>query len=168
MRRTILVLAAVLAVMLGSFGITATTASAAPAKGGTVIQYGDHYRHLIRDAKTAKKYLPGASKAFKKFAAKHGGSMRGGDQDCRGGMQVSTYHSRGFARGSVVSPYCDGASGLWGKVNGRWKVLAETSEVFSCPMLRRYGVPATVLGPTRSERVCFSYAKQDTVRYRHA
>lgn len=141
----------------------------AQAAGGHVIRY--HGYHYVVSKKTATKYLKGASKSFKTYAAKKGAALLaqtkqdGMDSTCPGysGIHVDRFHTRGFAAGFMSSD-CDGGMTVWKSGAKHWKVVQSTQEFWICTTLSKAKVPDSVLGP---KPTCWNDAKQKMVAYHH-
>ena len=127
--------------------------------------------HEIVSMRTATRYLPGAAKSFKKFAARTGARLHrtavrsGVAAECTPyiGMTVHRYHTRGFAEGGV-SDNCSGAMAVWKRVGRHWKMIETSQEPYSCTSLNHYGVPDTLFEPGTE---CWNPSTQEYVVYHH-
>jgi hypothetical protein len=146
-------------------------AGAGVAQGGTghVVVFQGY--HVIVSKKTAKRYLPGASKSFKRFAARAGARLRrtairnGVPAEClpRTGITVDRYHTRGFASGGLGDE-CDGGMAVWKRIGKRWRLIELAQEPYMCSSLNHYGVPASIFPPGTE---CFSSSDGATAVYHH-
>ena len=155
---TKLLLCALLAVTLSSYG--AAPATAAPhAKPRLIVYTGGESPGVEVQSRADAKHLRGAPKAFKRFIG--GKAQRLADQstcsDAYVGVTVERLRMDGFAVGGVND--CGGYAALWAVVHGHWKEIQGTQEIWSCGILKRHRFPSSVAGNT-----CYDYQAQ---RERH-
>lgn len=77
------------------------------------------------------------------------------------GVTVQTLRTDGFAIGGVND--CGGYLALWAVVDGHWKEVAGTQELWDCKILERYQAPSDVVGDA-----CYDYDAQHERAYQQA
>ncbi|GAB3768567.1 hypothetical protein FB382_002692 [Nocardioides ginsengisegetis] len=77
------------------------------------------------------------------------------------GVTVQTLRTDGFAIGGVND--CGGYLALWAVVDGHWKEVAGTQELWDCKILARYQAPSDVVGDA-----CYDYDAQHERAYQQA
>jgi hypothetical protein len=143
----------------------------APARAASAPVVHFHGLHVVHNAATARRYLPGTSQDFKLFAAYTGGALRRVDRenhlpaDCirHAGIVVTDY-TDGYAIGDVGD--CGGYEALWtnrfaGQPGfGTWREVFGTQDGWYCPPLRKYKVPSALVGDS-----CYAPRQHKTVAY---
>ena len=158
----ILVIAAVaLTLTLSSYGGGAHATTAAQTEKPTLIVYAGGESPGVQVEKRADaKRLRGAPKLFKRFIGKK--AQRLADQStCTGGyvgVTVERVRTDGFAVGGVND--CGGYAALWAVVDGHWKEIDGTQEMWGCGVLKRHVVPSSIAGNR-----CYSYRAQKVRHY---
>lgn len=107
--------------------------------------------------------LAGAPDSFKKFIGSTAEGLTTG-ADCEGGyvgVTVKTLRTDGYASGAVNE--CGGYVALWAIVDGDWKEIAATQDLWSCAVLAEYRVPSDIAGDT-----CYDRAAQAQASYEQA
>lgn len=155
-----LLLCAALTLTLCLYGATAATA--APAKQPRLIVYaGGESPGVEVQTRADAKHLRGTPKSFKRFIGRK--AQRIADRStCTGGyvgVTVERVRTDGYAAGGVND--CGGYAALWAKVDGRWKEIAGTQEIWGCGILERHTVPSSIAGDS-----CYDYRAQ-RVRHYH-
>ena len=92
--------------------------------------------------------LVGAPDSFKTFVARTARRLTAG-ATCDGayvGVTVRALRTDGYAVGAVNQ--CGGYVALWAVVDGRWKEIEGTQDLWDCAVLARYRVPSDVAGDT--------------------
>ena len=77
------------------------------------------------------------------------------------GVTVEMLRTDGYASGGVND--CGGYRALWAVVDGQWKEIAGSQEMWDCAVLRRYAVPSDVAGDA-----CYDYDAQSERRYQQS
>ena len=157
-----ILMGAVVALTLCSYGASAHATTPTPTSKPRLIGYAGGESPGVQVEKRADaRRLHGAPRAFKRFIGKK--AQRLADQStCTGGyvgVTVQRLRTDGFAVGGVND--CGGYAALWAEVDGRWKEIAGTQEIWRCAVLRRHVVPSTIAGDR-----CYSYRAQ-RVRHYH-
>jgi hypothetical protein len=157
-----ILVSAVVALTLCSYGASAHGTAPTPTSKPRLIGYAGGESPGVQVEKRADaRRLHGAPRAFKRFIGKK--AQRLVDQStCTGGyvgVTVERLRTDGFAVGGVND--CGGYAALWAVVDGRWKEIAGTQEIWGCAVLRRHVVPSTIAGDR-----CYSYRAQ-RVRHYH-
>ena len=152
---------ALVALTLCSFGTSAHATTSAQGDRPRLIGYAGGESPGVQVEKRADaKRLHGAPKAFKRFIGKK--AQRLADQstctDGYVGVTVERLRTDGYAVGGVND--CGGYAALWAVVNGHWKEIAGTQEIWGCAVLRRHVVPSTIAGNR-----CYSYRAQKVRHY---
>jgi hypothetical protein len=157
-----ILLCAALALVLSSYGAGAHATTAAQTARPTLIVYAGGESPGVQVEKRADaKRLRGAPRDFKRFIGRK--AQRLADQStCTGGyvgVTVERLRTDGFAVGGVND--CGGYAALWAVVDGHWKEIAGTQEMWGCAVLKRHVVPSSIAGNR-----CYSYRAQ-RVRHYH-
>lgn len=115
-----------------------------------------HNRHQARR-------LRGAPVSFKRFIGRTAQRLTDHStcQHAYVGVTVETLRTDGFAAGGVND--CGGYAALWAIVDGHWKQIQGTQDVWECRVLRRYRVPSDVAG-----NKCYNYKTQKSHHYHQA
>jgi hypothetical protein len=151
--------------------VTGLGATAAHADT-TVIHFSGY--HAVNSMATARKWLPGTSPAFKRFAAREGRSVQDyeisvhASKSCiaQAGVMVTDYVD-GYAIGS--SGGCGGYAALWtNRTRGAtgttaWREVWGTQDAWYCPPLKRYHFPSALVGDT-----CYSPKLKKDLPYHQA
>jgi hypothetical protein len=107
--------------------------------------------------------MTGAPAAFKRFIG--GVAQEIADEssctDGYVGVTVEMLRTDGYASGGVND--CGGYRALWAVVDGQWKEIAGSPEMWDCAVLRRYSVPSDVAGDA-----CYDYDAQSERRYQQS
>ena len=99
--------------------------------------------------------LAGAPDSFKRFVGRtaerltRGATCEGGDV----GVTVQRLRTDGYAVGAVNE--CDGYIALWAVVDGDWKEIDATLDLWDCAVLAKHRVPSDIAGDT-----CYDDAAQ--------
>ena len=158
----ILVTAAVaLTLTLSSYGAGAHATTAAQTAKPTLIVYaGGESPGVEVQSRADAKDLRGAPKAFKRFIGNK--AQRVADHStCEGGyvgVTVARVRTDGFAVGGVND--CGGYAALWAIVDGHWKQIDGTQEIWGCGVLVRHSVPSSIAG-----NKCYDYEAQKMRHY---
>ena len=155
---------ALVALTLCSYGASAHATTPTRADRPRLISYAGGESPGVQVEKRADaKRLHGAPKAFKRFIGKK--AQRLADQStCTGGyvgVTVERLRTDGFAVGGVND--CGGYAALWAVVDGHWKQIDGTQEIWGCGVLVRHSVPSSIAG-----NKCYDYQAQKTRRYHQA
>jgi hypothetical protein len=154
-----LLVCAALALALCSYGGAPATA-ATHAKPRLIVYAGGESPGVEVQSRADAKHLRGAPRSFKRFIGRK--AQRIADRStCTGGyvgVTVERVRTDGYAAGGVND--CGGYAALWAKVDGRWKEIAGTQEIWSCAILKRHQVPSSVAGNT-----CYDYRAQQERHY---
>lgn len=161
-RNTILSLAAVaMLLMTGAAPAGAEAPRTAPAR---VIVYSNAQSPGVEVTRASQaRRLHGAPASFKRFIGRTAQRITDAST-CEGGyVGVTVFRLRtdGFAAGGVND--CGGYAALWAVVDGRWKQIEGTQEIWACAPLRRHRVPSSIAGHT-----CYDYRHQVQRRYHQA
>jgi hypothetical protein len=107
--------------------------------------------------------LQGAPEGFKQFIGRTAERLAHGSTCTDGyvGVTVETLRTDGYAVGGVNE--CGGYRALWAVVDGSWKEVAASQEMWDCAVLEHYTVPSDIAG----ER-CYDYDAQKDRRYQQA
>ena len=99
--------------------------------------------------------LDRAPASFKRFIGRAAERLAAGSTCADGyvGITVEFLRTDGYAVGGVNE--CGGYRALWAVVDGSWKEVAASQEMWDCAVLERYTVPSEVAG-TR----CYDYDAQ--------
>jgi hypothetical protein len=161
-----LLLCATAALTLGGYAGAPALAStdgavSAAAKPRLIVYAGGESPGVEVQSRADAKHLRGAPKAFKRFIGTK--AQRLADQStCTGGgyvgVTVERLRTDGFAVGGVND--CGGYAALWAVVNGHWKEIQGTQEIWSCGILKRHVVPSSVAGTS-----CYDYQHHKTRHY---
>lgn len=156
-----ILVAAFLALTLSSYGASAhATTPAQTAKPTLIVYAGGESPGVQVEKRADAKRLRGAPKAFKRYIGKK--AQRLADQStCSGGyvgVTVERLRTDGFAQGGVND--CGGYVALWAEVDGRWKEIAGTQDMWGCGVLKRHVVPSSIAGNT-----CYSVRAHKVRRY---
>lgn len=107
--------------------------------------------------------MTGAPVAFRQFIGRT--AQRIADEstctDGYVGVTVQTLRTDGYAVGGVND--CGGYLALWAAVDGTWKEVAGSQEMWDCAVLERYTVPSDVAGDA-----CYDYDAQRERRYQQS
>ncbi len=109
------------------------------------------------------KLLHGAPAPFKRFIGRTAQRIHD-ESTCTGGdvgVTVATLRTDGYAVGGVND--CGGYRALWVVLDGRWKQVEGTQELWDCAVLERYAVPSEVV-----ETRCYDYDEQKERAYHQA
>jgi hypothetical protein len=90
--------------------------------------------------------LRGAPADFKQFIGETAEKLSQGTT-CEGayvGVTVELLRTDGYALGGVND--CGGYAALWAVVDGSWKEIGGTQDMWGCRRLERYQVPSDVAG----------------------
>ena len=90
--------------------------------------------------------LVGAPDSFKRFVVRTARRLAAG-ATCEGayvGVTVRSLRTDGYAVGAVNE--CGGYVALWAVVDGRWKEIEGTQDLWDCAVLARYQVPSDIAG----------------------
>jgi hypothetical protein len=139
-------------------------ATPAEASAPRLLVYGTHDRGVtIQRAANVRKKLHGAPVGFRKFVRRtiHHLQATSPCDDSFVGVTVNRVRTDGFARGGVNQ--CGGYVAIWKKVDGHWRQVLGTQDVWACSDLRRWGIPSSVVGPRPQ-----CYDGSDVVAYSHA
>ena len=155
-----LLLCAVLTLTLGSYGVAGAGATTHRAAEPRLIVYaGGESPGVEVQSRADAQHLRGAPRSFKRFIGRK--AQRIADHStCTGGyvgVTVERVRTDGYAAGGVND--CGGYAALWAKVDGRWKEIAGTQEIWGCGILERHKVPSSIAGSS-----CYDYQAQ---RMRH-
>lgn len=147
---------------------SSTTATTSPTTSPTskprLIAYagGESVGVEVQDRADAAK-LHGAPASFKRFIGRT--AQRLADQaTCDGayvGVTVEVLRTDGYAAGGVND--CGGYAALWAIVDGRWKEIGGTQDMWRCRLLEKYGVPSDVAGDK-----CYDATTKKVRKYRQA
>ncbi|WP_156391068.1 MULTISPECIES: hypothetical protein [unclassified Nocardioides] len=146
-------------------GLPLASASApTSASSARVIVYSNAHSPGVEVTRASQaRRLHGAPASFKRFIGRT--AQRISDAStCEGGyVGVTVFRLRtdGFAAGGVND--CGGYAALWAVVDGRWKQIEGTQEIWACAPLRRHRVPSSIAGHT-----CYDYRHQVQRRYHQA
>jgi hypothetical protein len=107
--------------------------------------------------------LEGAPDDFKQFIGRTAERLAKGSTCTDGyvGVTVETLRTDGYAVGGVNE--CGGYRALWAIVDGSWKEVAASQEMWDCAVLERYAVPSDIAGDR-----CYDYDAQKERRYQQA
>jgi hypothetical protein len=155
-----------LAVALASALVGASAASGAapgPARERVIVRFA--HPHSVHSTATARRFLAGTTRPFKRFAARYGAEVRREDAGCQrnSGIYVQAF-TRGYAYGAVGA--CGGYIGLWtdhvrgGAPGGRWREVWGSQDGWYCPPLKRYRVPSALVGDS-----CWSPSRHAVIAY---
>ena len=138
--------------------------TAAPAKQPRLIAYaGGESPGVEVHGRADAKDLRGAPAGFKRFIGRT--AQRLTDRStCSGGsvgVMVQTLRTDGYAVGGVNE--CGGYRALWAVVDGSWKEIEGTQEMWDCAVLKRYTVPSELI-----EGRCYDYQAQQERDYQQA
>ena len=116
----------------------------------------------IRSQADADK-LEGAPAAFKQFIGRTAERLADGStcEDGYVGVTVEFLRTDGYAVGGVNE--CGGYRALWAVVDGSWKEVAGSQEMWDCAVLQRYTVPSEIAGSR-----CYDYDAQKERDYEQA
>lgn len=142
-----LLVGASVALTLSSYGAPAhATASADEAKPRLIVYAGGESPGVEVQKRADAKNLRGAPKAFKRFIGNK--AQRLADHSTCGdgyvGVTVERVRTDGFGVGGVND--CGGYVALWAVVDGRWKEIAGTQDIWNCGVLKRHVVPSSIAG----------------------
>lgn len=154
-----LLLCSVLALGVSVIGNPAQ-ASSETAKPRLIVYAGGESPGVQLHSWADRKDLRGAPKSFKRFAG-HLAQRIADRSTCDGGyvgLTVERIRTDGYAVGGVND--CGGYAALWAVVDGRWKQIAGTQDVWGCRNLERHVVPSSIAGTT-----CYDYQAQRTRHY---
>lgn len=108
--------------------------------------------------------LTGAPDSFKKFIG-HTAERLTKDASCEGGdvgVTVKTLRTDGYAVGAVND--CDGGYvALWAIVDGDWREIDDTLDLWDCAALAEHRVPSDIAGDT-----CYDHDAQAQHSYQQA
>jgi hypothetical protein len=107
--------------------------------------------------------LDGAPEGFKRFIGRTAERLADGStcEDGYVGVTVEFLRTDGYAVGGVNE--CGGYRALWAVVDGRWKEIAASQEMWDCAVLERYRVPSEIAGEH-----CYDYDAQKERDYQQA
>jgi hypothetical protein len=113
----------------------------------------------IRSQADADK-LQGAPPAFKRFIGRTAERLADGSTCTDGyvGVTVEFLRTDGYAVGGVNE--CGGYRALWAVVDGSWREVAASQEMWDCAVLDRYSVPSEIAGTH-----CYDYDAQEERDY---
>ncbi|MGN6577747.1 MAG: hypothetical protein ACTHKG_18905 [Nocardioides sp.] len=116
----------------------------------------------IRSQADADK-LAGAPEGFKQFIGRTAERLADGStcEDGYVGVTVEFLRTDGYAVGGVNE--CGGYRALWAVVDGSWKEIAGSQEMWDCAVLQRYTVPSEIAGSR-----CYDYDAQKERDYEQA
>ncbi|GAA1789518.1 hypothetical protein GCM10009795_039090 [Nocardioides hankookensis] len=139
------------------------TAEASPSRSAAprLIVYSDGHSAGVEVTRASQaRRLHGSPASFKRFIGRT--AQRIADAStCEGGyVGVTVFRIRtdGFAAGGVND--CGGYAALWAIVDGRWKQIEGTQELWACGPLLRHRVPSSIAGHS-----CYDYRRQAQRRY---
>lgn len=91
--------------------------------------------------------LPGAPVSFQRFVRRELRRLHRVDHCDPGaiGIGVNRLRTDGFARGGVSD--CGGYVAIWKQVDGRWRQIIGTQDIWTCRELRPFEVPSAGVGP---------------------
>ena len=158
-----LLFGAAMALTLSSFGAAAdanTNTTAPTAKHHLIVYAGGESPGVEVQQRSDAKHLRGAPKAFKRFIGNK--AQRIADRStCQGGyVGVTVGRIVPTASPSAASTTVAGHAALWAVVDGHWKQIQGTQEIWSCGVLKRHLVPSSVAGTS-----CYDYLQQKTRHY---
>jgi hypothetical protein len=106
--------------------------------------------------------LTGAPDSFKTFIGRTAEQLTTGAA-CEGdvGVTVKTLRTDGYAVGAVNE--CDDYIALWAVVDGAWKEIDATLDLWDCAVLTEHRVPSDIAGDT-----CYDRAAQAQHTYQQA
>lgn len=123
-----------------------STPTSTPEQPQLIDYSGDGSKGVkVQEAADVEK-LDGAPDAFKQFIARTAERVSE-EATCDGaglGVTVETLRTDGFAAGVVND--CDGYIALWALVDGKWKEVQSTLDLWNCRVLERYSFPSAVAG----------------------
>lgn len=123
-----------------------STPTSTPEQPRLIDYSGDGSKGVkVQEAADVEK-LDGAPDAFKQFIARTAERVSE-EATCDGaglGVTVETLRTDGFAAGVVND--CDGYIALWALVDGKWKEVQSTLDLWNCRVLERYSFPSAVAG----------------------
>ncbi len=92
--------------------------------------------------------LAGAPDSFKKFIGRTAERLTKGATCEKGyvGVTVKSLRTDGYAVGGVQE--CGGYVAMWAIVNGDWKEIDATQDLWDCAVLAKYRVPSDIAGNT--------------------
>ena len=107
--------------------------------------------------------MTGAPAAFKQFIGRTAQEIADGSTCTDGyvGVTVELLRTDGYASGGVND--CGGYRALWAVVDGQWKEVAGSQEMWDCAVLERYTVPSDVAGDA-----CYDYDAQQERSYQQS
>ena len=116
----------------------------------------------VQDRQDAEK-MTGAPVAFRQFIGRTAQGIADGStcKDGYVGVTVQMLRTDGYAVGGVND--CGGYLALWAVVDGTWKEVAGSQEMWDCAVLERYTVPSDVAGDA-----CYDYDAQQERRYQQS
>ena len=160
-----LLLCAAVALTLGASGAGPALASSdglasASAKPRLIVYADKESSGVEVQTRADAKDLRGAPRSFRGFIGRK--AQRVTDRStCSGGyvgVTVARIRVDGFATGGVND--CGGYAALWAVVDGHWKQIQGTQEIWSCAILKRHQVPSSVAGKS-----CYDYQHHKTRHY---
>ena len=123
---------------------------------------GDSVGHEVLTTADANN-LAHAPDSFKEFIGRTTERLTQG-ATCDGdyiGVTVQTLRTDGYAVGAVNQ--CGGYVALWAIVDGDWKEIAATQDLWSCAVLAQHRVPSDIAGDT-----CYDRAARAQISYQQA
>lgn len=107
--------------------------------------------------------LKRAPEDFRRFIGRTAERLADGSTCTDGyvGVTVEFLRTDGYAVGGVNE--CGGYRALWAVVDGSWKEVAASQEMWDCAVLRRYAVPSEIAGSR-----CYDYDAQKERDYEQA
>ena len=142
-----LLLAALVALTLCSYdGLAHAAAPAQTARTRLIVYAGGESPGVEVQSRDDAGHLRGAPTAFKRFIGRK--AQRLADHTtCSGGyvgVTVERVRTDGYAIGGVND--CGGYEALWALVDGRWREIAGTQDMWDCGVLERHAVPSSIAG----------------------
>ena len=122
------------------------TAVADPAKPRLIVYAGGESRGVEVLKRADAKDLRGAPRSFKRFIGNKAQRLtdRSTCTDGYVGVTVHRIRTDGYGVGGVND--CGGYLALWAVVDGRWKEIAGTQDMWNCGVLKRHVVPSSIAG----------------------
>jgi hypothetical protein len=136
------------------------TSTAPTTKPRLIVYAGRHSPGVEVRSRADAKDLTGAPRSFKRFIGRTAHRIVH-ESTCSGGyvgVTVGRLRTDGYAVGGVND--CGGYAAMWATVNGRWKEIQGTQDIWDCAILKRHRVPSSVAG-----RTCYDYEAQRTRHY---
>jgi hypothetical protein len=123
---------------------TTTPSESEPTPPPRLVDY-DPAQHVTGPQDAAE--LAGAPASFVAFIGDEAGFILspGG---CRSsaGIWVSRLRTDGFAIGEVADCIATGVVVIWARINGSWRQVLGTQDLWRCKDLNRYRIPAVIAG----------------------